>query len=95
MRLVVDALQMLEADVGVALGGGEARMPQKLLDAPNVRPAAQQMGGEGMAKYVRANLATQAASPNLAIEMPSDAARGEPTSAMVEKKSPLLRPRPL
>src|SRR5689334_23284242 len=42
--------QMVPRDMGVDLGGGDIGMPQKRLDAAQIRAAFHQMGGEGMAQ---------------------------------------------
>ena len=38
MRLVIFGAEMLEADVGVFLGGCQAGMAQEFLDGPEIRP---------------------------------------------------------
>ena len=42
--------QMGPVHFRVDLGGRQAGMAQKLLDHPEIRPVAQQMGGKGMAQ---------------------------------------------
>src|SRR5271157_4521483 len=44
----VDLLQFLQADMGVDLRGGKARMAQHLLHGTDVRPAIQEVRGKGM-----------------------------------------------
>ena len=42
--------------VGVDLGGGDVGMAEQGLHPPQIRPAVQQMGGEGMPQDVGADL---------------------------------------
>ena len=49
-----DTLPPLLYDVGVDHRGGHIRVPEQVLNGPNIRPALQQMDGEGMALIPRA-----------------------------------------
>lgn len=64
MRLVIYPLQLLYRDMGIDLGGGNARMAQLLLDVANIRSAIQHMGGGGMPEDM--------AGPSLADPGPPD-----------------------
>ena len=46
MKFSVDFIQFSPADMGVNLGGRNARMTQQLLNDPQIRPMIQQMGRE-------------------------------------------------
>ena len=48
--------QEVGGDVGVDLRGGDAAVPEHLLDGAQVGAALQQVGGEGMAQRMRGNL---------------------------------------
>jgi hypothetical protein len=50
---VIGRPQLGRDDVGVALCRRDAGMSQQLLDAPQIRPAQKQMGGESVTKFVR------------------------------------------
>ena len=50
VMLGVDPLQPGPGVVGVELGGGDVGVSQHHLDRPQIRPADQEMGGEGMAQ---------------------------------------------
>src|SRR5262245_25615420 len=59
VRLSVNIQYVLGVDVGVALGGGEAGVPQQLLDGPEVGATLEQVGRERMAQGVGAHLLVQ------------------------------------
>src|SRR5438128_8775656 len=52
MAATEDAAEPLLIDMGVDLGGCDARVTQHLLDRAQIGPAAQQMSGEGMPQHV-------------------------------------------
>src|SRR5712691_11487931 len=52
--LVVDVHQLPDRDLGVFLGGGEARVTEHFLNGAQVGALAQQVGGEGVAQGVGA-----------------------------------------
>ena len=58
MAFFVDFQELFQINVGVFLCGGQALMPQKLLDDPQIRTPAQKVGREGVTKRVRADLPT-------------------------------------
>ena len=47
-----DASQPVAGDMGVDLGRGDVGVAQHLLDGAQIRPAIQQMGGEGVAQHM-------------------------------------------
>lgn len=59
MTFPVDIQKMLEVEVGVFLCRGQAFMTEELLDDPQVRSSAQQVGSKGMAKGMRTDLPSQ------------------------------------
>ena len=46
---VIDLHQTVNADMGVALGGGEARVAEELLNRPKVRPCVEKVRGARVA----------------------------------------------
>lgn len=56
MALPVNLQEMFEIEVCVLLSRCQAFVAKKLLDYPQIRSPAQQMGSEGMAKGMGANL---------------------------------------
>ena len=56
VKLLVEPLQAFPRDVGIYLGSGQVGMTQHHLNAAQVRPVLQQMGGKGMAKGVGRNI---------------------------------------
>ena len=53
MRSPIDLFEMIHADVSIALGGREARMPEHLLDRAQVGARVQHMGRERMSQAMR------------------------------------------
>src|SRR5690606_3757994 len=49
----VDLSQSIHGDMGVTLGGGEARVPEHFLDPPQVRAGVEQVGGAAMPERMR------------------------------------------
>ena len=63
MGAQVDLAQAVLGDPGVDLGGGQAGVAEQLLDAADVGPAGQQVGGERVAQEVRVDAARLQAGP--------------------------------
>jgi len=66
----VDFQELSQINVGVFLGGGQALVPQKLLDDPQIRTPAQKVRREGVAKRVRADLPTHSRDADVFIDNP-------------------------
>src|SRR5688572_11325133 len=60
VRRAIDRAQARRVDVGVALGGRQAGVPQQLLDGAQVAAGRQQVGREGMAQRMRRHLLVEA-----------------------------------
>src|SRR5580692_8462465 len=95
---LVGTAQVLGRDLGVALGRGDGRMAQELLDDPHVGPSAQHVGGAGVAQDVRADLVGQADAAGVLLDDAEDPDAGQPTATGVEEDGlgvaappPLLR----
>lgn len=52
VKLIVNLTQSRSSHVGVHFGRGNTRMPQQLLNDPQVRPAIHQVGCETVAQHV-------------------------------------------
>ncbi len=65
MGLVINRHQVFHAQVGIALGGGEAGVPEEFLDVADAGPAIQQVGGEGMAQGMGADLLAEGGKGNI------------------------------
>src|ERR1700722_4968960 len=50
MGLIVNGHELLDAGLGVALGGGKRNVPEKFLDGAQVGTVAEQVRGEGVAQ---------------------------------------------
>ena len=55
MGLIVYLGEMLKIKVRVSLGGGDAGMPQKLLNRPQIPAGLQQVAREGMPQHMGVN----------------------------------------
>ena len=53
MRLVVHRQDVLHGELGVALGGREPLVPERLLDGPQVGAFFEQVGAESVTQSVR------------------------------------------
>ena len=102
MRLIVDTHEPFQADLGIALCCGEALVPEQLLNAAQVRPGIQKMGGEGMPQrvrrdaHVKARLAAEAgdaACRLAAVEASAPRAHEERRAIHGGKVGPFLQPR--
>src|SRR5213593_3578393 len=83
VRAVIGLHQPAEVDVRVALRGGEARVAEELLDRPQVRARAEEMGREGVAERVRRRLRDRSAREDVALHQPGDAAARQAAAAGV------------
>src|SRR5919204_6861025 len=83
--LVIRLHETAEVHVRVALGGGEARMPEQLLDGAQVGSGAEEMGGEGVSQRVRRGLGCGTADQHVTLHQPRHAARREPSAPGVAK----------
>lgn len=82
--MVVDLAEAAAGDVGVDLGGGEAGVAEEFLDGAEVGAVFQQVGGEGVAEGVGADVVLGAGSEDVAVDDAADAAGGERAAAVVE-----------
>ncbi len=70
MEGAVHLFQVFVRHVGVDLGGGDALVPQHLLDRPDVRPAAEKVGGKRMTQRVRGGLYLKHGGPGIGLHDP-------------------------
>ena len=56
MRRIIGLRELLQVEVGVALGGAEAGVAQELLDGAQIHAAVQQVGREAVAQGMGADL---------------------------------------
>src|SRR5881296_752685 len=75
VRAVIGVHQPAEVDVRVALGGGEARVAEQLLDGAQVGARAEEVGCKGVAERVRRRLGGRAAREHVALHRAGHAAR--------------------
>ena len=59
MELPMNRFQPLLVDVRINLGRGDIRMPEHLLDDPEIGSVAQKMGRETVPQQVRINVSIQ------------------------------------
>lgn len=85
MGPIVDGNELVERDVGVALGGRKARVAEQFLNGAKVGAALEQMGRAGMAKRVWMQIATAGAERTVALNERLDAPDSESRSVATEK----------
>ena len=74
---------MIETDLGVLLSGGQRTVTQELLNRPEIRAAIQQMRGEGMPQYMRADLSSGPDLQHGPVNHVSHSTAREPSASMV------------
>src|ERR1700730_19169613 len=84
---------MLDADVGVALGGREARMAEDVLDRPQVGAGVEQLRGEAMAQTVRRDRRSQSRLHDTLGQDILDRARRQPPAPQVSDYRAVELPR--
>lgn len=91
MAFQVGFHELLDADAGVALGGGEGRVTEEFLDGADVGAVVEKVGGEGVAQDVGADAAAHADLANSSVQSSGDAPGGQPPPAVVDEQSSLPR----
>ena len=79
-------VQSFDADVGVDLGCGEARVTEKLLHRLEVSTAIEQVGGEGVPKSVRGGIGRKSDRERPPFDDFLNRSRGEPQPFIVRKE---------
>jgi len=90
MGLIVDRHELIDADLGVFLGGGEGDMAEEFLDGAQVGAAVEKVGGEGMAQGMGRGLLENPGLDELLFEVALDASRRQASAAVVEKQGLVL-----
>ena len=76
--------------MGVDLGGEDGLVAEHLLDGPEVRPAFDEVGGEGMAEGVRGNFLVDAGGHRLVLYRIEDIDAAEGFPGPVQEKEVLI-----
>src|SRR6266567_7102718 len=84
MRLIVYRQQMLHRKLRVSLRGRESLMAEHLLDGAQVGAFLQHVRAERMAQSVRVHIRRQPSCHRHLLDNPANAARGEPSAALVD-----------
>ncbi len=84
--------QVLKIQVRVDLRGGNVGMPQKFLNAAQIRAGFEQMGGKRMPEHVRMHMHFQAHAPGPGIHAKLDRARRETPSAAADEYGGAVAP---
>ena len=84
MRLVVDVHDVLDRELGVALRGRQALVPEQFLDGAQVRSFFQHVGAEGVTQSMRMNLGRQSLGDCDSLDDAAYAAGGEASAALVD-----------
>src|SRR5271156_5212231 len=82
---LIGPAEVLGRDLRVALGGRNGGVAQELLNDPHVGPAAQHVGGAGVAQDVGAHLLGQADPAGVLLDDPEAPDAGEPAAPDVEE----------
>ena len=82
---VINAQQPVDASVGVDLCCGEARVTEELLDMTHVDPSIKEVRREGVSNHMRVHVLACRGLQHRLVEDATDAPRGEPSSALVQK----------
>ncbi len=75
---IVDLGQMLEIQMCVDLGRGDAGVAEQFLDRAQVSARLQQMAGKGVAQHVRMHVLLESACPRQSLQPPLHSAWAEP-----------------
>ena len=86
MRGVVDLLHAGGGDVGVNLGGAEVGVTQQFLDAAEVGAVVEEVGGEAVPEFVRADFKTDGGVSEVFLEEVIDGAHGEAAAEFAQKE---------
>ena len=78
---------MLQGDVGVLLGRGQAGVPQQFLNGAEIGAGIQEVGGERVAQPVGADAAGDGDLPEGCVQDPPHAAVGEAAAAVIKEES--------
>src|SRR4051812_18539812 len=81
--LLVDFFEVFGTDVGVNLGGGNIPVAEHFLDAAQIAPPVQQVGGEGVPEGMWADLLVQRRLPDPFIDDIPRPAVGQTQAARV------------
>src|SRR6202166_1021563 len=83
MGTAINLFEMVDAHVSVALRGGEARMPEHLLDRAQIGARVEQVCGEAMTQSVRRDRGSESRRHDAPGQDVFDRARRQPTGAQV------------
>ena len=85
---VVDASECVEVEVGIALCGRDAAVPEQFLHGAQVSPAFQHMRGKGMPQVVRGNVLGYARQLGVLVKDACGLTAVQPFAAFAEEDSP-------
>jgi hypothetical protein len=89
VRFVVNRHQVGERDLRVALGGGEASVPEQFLDGAQVGAVGQQVGGVGVAKAVGMKRRVTREMRDVELDDGTRSAGAEAPAAMIDEQGAL------
>src|ERR1700722_67798 len=89
----INLFQMIHADMSIALGRRQARMPEHFLYRSQVGAITQHMRCEGVAQPVWRDACCEAGILDSALQNHLDAARGEPSAAKIRDHGTVMLPR--
>ena len=86
MRLVVDRLQTLRADVRVNLRRAQVGVPEQLLHAAQIGSRVKKMRGERMAQFVRGHIRRQTGGGQIKFEVALEAPRRQASAVLIDEE---------
>jgi hypothetical protein len=95
MRLIVNRGQLIQIQMGVALGRREARMTEHLLNHAQIGTAVEQMRRKSVAQTMRTNLDLYPDLPQMLLQQPRNAPSGNSAASIVQKNRIFAFARPI
>ena len=83
---MIAVAQPLGCHMGVNLRGAEAAVSEQLLNAADVGAGVEQVGGEAVAKRVRAGAGRASLAGEIFLQQPADTAGRQPGAVLVEEQ---------
>ena len=87
---IIDLLHAGGGDMGVDLGGAEVGVAEKLLDAAEVGAVVEEVGGEAVPEFVRADLEADGGVAQVFLQEVADGAHGDAAAELAEEEGAVV-----